>query len=116
LAETALELVLAVNRCVHFLAPRLAETLFGGSEAAGAGGRPKGAWKVWLWMAPSALLGLGYFLFGPAHYFYSPILKVQAVNPHYGYADQMESMVGKNSNKNFTKKSKALSLARFSIW
>lgn len=92
LGETLLELALSLNRCIQSLAPRLAHLLFGAESTVSGDGNC--GWKIWLWTLPSAMMFFYYFLFGPAHYYYSPILKISALSPHFGYADAMEFMVG----------------------
>ena len=84
-AESCVEVVLALNRCLFFAAPDLALCLFGSNEF-GTG------YRAWLWMVPPTLWGSWYFLYGTPTIF-SFIDHFETWNPHNGYHDEMRDYV-----------------------
>jgi hypothetical protein len=89
LAESSIEFVLALNRCLNFAAPKLAETLFGSSIPH----KRKSKWRVLFWIVPSFSFAFYYFLYGEVNH-YSPIMHSHAFTPHYGYAEDLVDQVG----------------------
>jgi hypothetical protein len=92
LAESSIEFVLALNRCLNFAAPKLAETLFGSSIPQ----KRKSKWRVRFWIVPSILFAIYYFLYGEVNH-YSPIMHSHAFSPHHGYAEDLVDQVVCNS-------------------
>jgi hypothetical protein len=80
--------MLALNRCLNFFSPRVTEILFGSTD-----NRLKTGWRAWLWVLPPLGCGVFYFFFGPAHFYWSPLLQSGATNPHFGYATEMTMLV-----------------------
>jgi hypothetical protein len=87
LAETLIEFVLALNRCVSMLSPNFARTLFGSTDIHWG----KSASRTWLWVIPSIGLGFWHTIYGTP-YVFSPIIGVGSV-PHEGYANDMDILV-----------------------
>ena len=81
LTESSVEVILAINRCMFFVAPNLALRLFGSLEK-------KTAYRAWIWMIPPTLWGLNYFVQEQSPIFSSFVL-IEAWNPHLGYANGM---------------------------
>ena len=81
LTESSVEVILAINRCMFFVAPNLALRLFGSLEK-------KTAYRAWIWMIPPTLWGLNYFVQEQSPIFSSFVL-IEAWNPHLGYANEM---------------------------
>lgn len=85
LTETSVEVILALNRCLFFVAPNVAICLFGTSER-------KTTYRTWLWMVPPTLWGINYWIReDPA--IFSSLLLIEAWNPHLGYANEMQPNV-----------------------
>ena len=80
-AESSVEVVLALNRCLFICAPNIAITLFGSKDY-----RTEN--RVWLWMVPPTLWGLLYLVQGSPAIFTS-IYHIETWNPHRGYFDDM---------------------------
>ena len=85
LAETTVEVILALNRCLSFVSPNITHVLFGTSEA-------KTGYRTWLWMVPPMLWGLNYFVRETVAPF-SSFAMIKTWNPHEGYANEMMSNV-----------------------
>ena len=85
LGESSVEFVLALNRCLHIMSPRLEAILFGTNEG-------KTGYRTYIWLVPPTAWGLHYFLFGTPAVF-SSLLHIETFNPHYGYANYMASNV-----------------------
>ena len=81
MAESSVEVTLALNRCLFFVAPGIAQFLFGSNELGTA-------YRTWLWMIPPTLWGLWECLCEKPMLF-SGILHIEIDNPHYGYANYM---------------------------
>ena len=81
IAETLVEFILSVNRCVFFTAPDFAQKWF-----------PEEDRRTWFWAVPPISIAFVYWMIGTAAFF-SGVLKHWAWNPHYGYADQINDMV-----------------------
>ena len=85
MAESSVEVILALNRCLAFAMPNVAFFLFG-SDDLGTKNR------VWFWMVPPTLWGLFYFVRGSTTIFTS-IYHIETWNPHRGYRDDMVQYV-----------------------
>ena len=83
MAESSVEVILALNRCLFFVAPGIALSLFGSTELGTT-------YRSWLWMIPPTLWGLWYCARETPMIFTS-ILHIEAVNPHYGFANSMNN-------------------------
>ena len=81
MAESSVEVVLALNRCLFICAPNVAITLFGSKDYGTEN-------RVWFWMVPPTLWGLFYFVRGSPTIFTS-IYHIETWNPHRGYFDDM---------------------------
>ena len=79
--ESSVKLVLALNRCIIFVCTSIARVLFSSSDF-GAD------YRVWLWIVPSTVWGLWYFVMGTPLIFTS-IYHIETWNPHRGYYDDM---------------------------
>jgi hypothetical protein len=82
-AGTCLELILAVNRCLHFTSGRLSRLLFGRRGDRG------GAWKPWAWTVPPVLMFFVLLVFCPSCP-YSSVGKFLNFDPHFGYVNETE--------------------------
>ena len=85
LSESSVEVILALNRCLFFLSPKIAFWLFGDNEHGTAQ-------RTWLWMVPPTLWGSWYMLKGTSPIF-SSIIHTETYNPHHGYFDDMAENV-----------------------
>ena len=85
MAESSVEVILALNRCLFFAAPNVGLFLFGSNED-GTGHR------TWYWMVPPTLWGLWYFVRERTGAF-SAIQHIETENPHLGYFDDMAENV-----------------------
>ena len=81
LTESSVEVILAINRCMFFVAPNLALCLFGSLER-------KTEYRAWIWMIPPTLWGLNHAVRENPSIFSSLVL-IDAWNPHLGYANEM---------------------------
>ena len=81
LAEMQMELLLALDRCLYFAYPRLANRIF-----------PERGEKTWFWAVPLALISFYDFLFEREYYF-SANIHYWATNPHQGYANEILHLV-----------------------
>ena len=81
MAESSVEVILALNRCLFFAAPNVGLFLFG-SKDWGTG------YRAWLWMVPPTLWGLWYFVRETPAMF-SSFLHIETLNPHKIYFDDM---------------------------
>ena len=81
MAESSVEVVLALNRCLFICAPEIAIALFGSKDYGTEN-------RVWFWMVPPTLWGLFYFVRGSPTIF-SSIYHIGTWNPHRGYRDDM---------------------------
>ena len=81
IAESSVEIILALNRCLFFAAPNLSHHLFGSSDAGTAH-------RVWFWLVPPTLWGLYYLVWGTPAIFTS-IYHIETWNPHRGYFDDL---------------------------
>lgn len=85
IGSTSAEVLLALNRCLHFIAPELVERLFGSKESGSD-------YKTWIWLLLPTAWMLFYFFFGTPAIF-SGLLHVETFNPHFGYANEMKHEV-----------------------
>ena len=93
MAESSVEVILALNRCLFFAAPGIARFLFGSTDLGTA-------YRTWLWMIPPTLWGLWECVFEKPMLF-SSITHIEISNPHFGYATYMGKYfdeVGGNRN------------------
>jgi hypothetical protein len=90
-AESAVEILLALNRCLAFLfAPRnVGDRLFGG-------------WRVWAWLSLPLVYGLYVTVFQKTVAFNGTVF-AWMFYPHQGYADQGQfgDVVGAVPNNSF---------------
>lgn len=85
MAQSTMQTVLALNRCLFFSCPRLENSLFGSDQL-------KTGWRTWLWTAPSCMWGFCYCVWGTPGVF-SSLLCMEVFNPHFGYANDMAKYV-----------------------
>lgn len=85
MAQSTMQTVLALNRCLFFSCPRLENSLFGSDQQ-------KTGWRTWFWTAPSCMWGFCYFVWGTPGVF-SSLLRMEVFNPHFGYANDMAKYV-----------------------
>jgi hypothetical protein len=78
-AELNIEVLLALNRCLHFVSPQWALRLFGYKES---------CWRTWLWLSLPLFHGL-YSLVFEIPWFWSSVDNNFMFNPHHGYANEM---------------------------
>jgi hypothetical protein len=62
--------------------------LFGSTDL-----REKTGYRTWLWVLAPLGFGCYYFFFGPIHFYWSPIVKVPSINPHFGYVNETEAVI-----------------------
>ena len=84
-AESSVEVILALNRCLFFAAPDIGFLLFGSNDE-GTGHR------TWFWMVPPTLWGLWYFV-RERNGMFSSFQHIETENPHLGYFDDMAENV-----------------------
>ena len=85
MAESSVEVILALNRCLFFSSSNIGLFLFGSNEL-GTGNR------TWFWMVPPILWGLWYTVREKPLVF-SSIQHIETENPHLGYFNDMSGNV-----------------------
>jgi hypothetical protein len=102
-AELNVEVLLAVNRCLHFVDPGWTLHLFGYRET---------CWRTWLWISLLISSGLYSFIF-EIPWFWNSFENYFVFNPHQSYANEMfpEVIVSRNKLITKTKYSQTLYMA-----
>ena len=85
MAESSVEVILALNRCIFFAAPNIGFFLFGSKDLGTAN-------RTWHWMVPPTLWGILY-AWREKPLIFSPVQRIETENPHLGYFDDMRENV-----------------------
>ena len=85
MAETSVEVVLALNRCLFFASPNIGHFLFGSHDLGTAH-------RAWWWMVPPILWGVVYSV-REKPLIFSSFQHIETENPHFGYFNDMTENV-----------------------
>ena len=84
MAETLIEIILSLNRCVYFISVKWGNRYFREKDD-----------RCWFWALPSLIYWIIYFLYGNSMR-YSAFKHAWGWTPHFGYADKMNNEVRVN--------------------